>query len=83
MVWLVIYIVYNESGEIIKKQMGNFLGGNCKDVIRKVCRIHNLRYPKNKEDECKVLFTSRDQKREGRHLIHSISVGSIDELIAL
>lgn len=76
MIWLAYYTKTDELGDIVVKQVGAFLGGNCKEVIQKVCQIHSIHFPKHYSSEC-----STDIYVDGIH--HHIAVGPVDQLIDL
>lgn len=81
MIWLAVYTKLDSSGKLILRQIGNFYGGNCQEVIKKVCKIHSIRPPKNSKDACSVKIEVELPDHPGMFEVHSITVGPMDCLI--
>lgn len=81
MVWLVRYTKYNYlNGKVLSNQIGNVLGGNCQEVIQKVCRIKKIEPPKKHKD-CSYISEAELEVDSDEYVIHSIVVAAEDELI--
>lgn len=82
MVWLVRYTKYKYlNGEVLSNQIGNVLGGNCQEVIQKVCRIKQVQPPPKKHKDCSYISEPEQERDSGEYVVHSIVVGAEDELI--
>lgn len=79
MVWLVRYTKYNSDGKVLANQVGNILGGNCQEVIQKVCRFKSIKPPSKKHVHCSYIV--EDVIESGDVEVHAIVVGAEDELI--
>lgn len=88
MVWLVRYTKYNYlNGVVLSNQIGNILGGNCQEVIQKVCRLKKIKPPqKHKhgdqtQQDCSYISEAEYEPESYEYIVHSIVVAAEDELI--
>lgn len=79
MVWLVRYTKYNSRGKVLTNQVGNMLGGNCEEVIQKVCRLKEIEPPK-RHKQCSYIAEVPTEAADDFE-VHAIVVAAEDQLI--
>lgn len=84
MLWIARYTKTDFNLEVVANKVGIFDGGNCREVIRKVCKLHGIHLPKEQyKGECKFAFRLPAPNAEGLYDDYEIDVAPIDAMIDL
>jgi hypothetical protein len=83
MIWLVRYSKRNSQKEVVTSKVGNFTGGNCAEVVGRVCKKLGLHTPKEYKNGCKCEFVTPMPQKPEELESHLIEISSLDELVDL
>jgi hypothetical protein len=82
MIWIARYTKIDAEGQVLEDKIGNFSGGNSKDIIEKVCHEKGLHLPKGcKGSKCEFKTPiPKNPKILENHIIEVSPLGGLIDL---